>query len=427
MKSLIIGLIIFLNYINLNSQTVNTLTGSSQGFLDGIGTNSQFNFPMGICSDGNGNLYVSDSSNNKIRKIEISSGIVSTFAGSTQGYYDSVGTSARFHSPAGICYDGNGNLYVSDSNNSKIRKINISTKIVTTIAGSSSGYLDGIGIIAKFISPFGICSDGNGNLYVVDIDNNKIRKIEISSGIVSTLAGSTIGLQDGIGTNAKFYGPHGICYDGNGNLFVTDCTNNKIRKIQINTGEVSTFLGYTIDDQNNQIDMQYNTPGGLCSDGNGNLYLSQLYGNHIKKINIYTNEVTTIAGSITGYEDNIGILAKFNYPWSLCLNENGNIFVADSNNNRIREISFLLNNNQFNINNTGKIFPNPAKENLTLKLDFFTPNQEITITDILGKTIHNQILDGLETTINTNNLEKGIYFLNLIEGSNKITKKFIKE
>ena len=147
--------------------TVSTLAGSTQGYTDGTGTSAQFSYPTGVAVDGAGNVYVADRYNHRIRKIT-ASGVVSTLAGSgTSGYTDGTGTSAKFDYPTGVAVDGAGNVYVADQNNHRIRKITESG-VVSTLAGSTYGYTDGTGTSAKFNYPFGVAVDGAGNVYVAD-------------------------------------------------------------------------------------------------------------------------------------------------------------------------------------------------------------------------------------------------------------------
>ena len=191
---------------------------------------------------------MSDQSNNKIRKIVIATGEVTTFAGSgSWGSANGTGTAASFNSPQGITTDGT-NLYLVDRSNHKIRKIIIASKAVTTLAGSgSSGSTDASGTSAKFNYPFGITTDGT-NIYVGDSDNHKIRKIVISTGAVTTLAGSaSSGSTDASGTAAKFYAPRGITTDGK-NLYVADYNNRKIRKIDLSKTESADVALRNIDD-----------------------------------------------------------------------------------------------------------------------------------------------------------------------------------
>ena len=275
--------------IVIDNGTVTTLAGTASACssnCDGTDTSASFNNPEGITTDGN-NLYVADFSNHTIRKIVISTGAVTTLAVTegTSGSADVTGTSASFYKPRGITTDGT-KLYVSDTNNHKIRKIVIVTGIVTTLAGGGSGTsTDDTGTTASFNRPQGITSDGT-NLYVSDTNNHKIRKIVIATRVVTTLAGSgNQGSTDhGTGTSPSFYWPLGITSDGT-NLYVADTYNQKISKIVIATGVVTTLAGSTppgsTDDSG--IAAKFNKPRGITSDGT-NLYVVDSANNKILKI-----------------------------------------------------------------------------------------------------------------------------------------------
>ena len=213
------------------SAAVTTLAGTagSSGSADGTGTAATFNQPYDGTVD-NGNLYVTEFGNHLIRKIVISSGVVTTFAGTgSRGSADGTGTAASFNYPQGITNDGT-NLFVADVGNHLIRKIVISSGVVTTIAGTgSAGNADGTGTAASFNAP-GITNDGT-NLFVADRRNNTIRKVVISTGVVTTFAGTgSAGSADGTGTAASFNYPQSITHDGT-SLFVMDLSNHTIRKI----------------------------------------------------------------------------------------------------------------------------------------------------------------------------------------------------
>ena len=222
--------------IVISSGAVTTLAGSSAGSADGTGTSAQFNKPQGITTDGT-NLYTVSWVNNTVRKIVISTGVVTTLAGtvgSSSNSTDGTGGSAVFNWPFGITTDGT-NLYVAESSGRKIRKVVISSGVVTTFAGSPSGSVSGgstdaTGTSARFSNPDAITSDGT-NLYVADTMNHRIRKIVISTRVVTTLAGSGSGNTDATGTSARFSRPQGITTDGT-NLYVTDWLNHTIRKIE---------------------------------------------------------------------------------------------------------------------------------------------------------------------------------------------------
>jgi hypothetical protein len=202
-------------------------TWDTRGSIDGTGGAALFSGLEGICSDGT-NLFVSENVNNDVRKIVISSGLVTTFA--------------AVSGPKGICTDGI-NLYVCDEVNHSIQKISLGTAAVSTLAGGSgSGTADGIGTAAQFSLPQGICTDGT-NLFVADRGNYNVRQIVISSAVVTTLAGSTSGASggsDGVGTAATFTYPTGCCIVGE-NLYVSDRSGlTGVRLVQIASGRVTT-------------------------------------------------------------------------------------------------------------------------------------------------------------------------------------------
>lgn len=319
---------------------VTTLAGSTRGTTDGIGTKAQFSYPIGLTTDDKGNLYVADAGNHTIRKVVIATGEVTTLAGGIEGSLDGIGTSARFSRPCGILYDGVGNLYISGSNEQRIRKLVLATGEVTTIAGSDWGYADGIGMAAQFASLAGITSDEKGNLYVVDSFNNRIRKIVITTSTVTTLAGADNGYADGIGTNARLNKPLDICNDGVGNLYVADRDNGRIRKIVIATGVITTVAG---NGGSRSIDgigaaAEFSQPVAITYDGAKNLYVTDFYTNRIRKVEITTGTVTTLAGSRRGYADGTGVAANFYEPGGLVSDGKGSLFIADWGNNCIRKI-----------------------------------------------------------------------------------------
>ena len=222
---------------------VSTFAGSgTEGSDDGQGTTASFKSPWDVTVDSSGNVYVGDWYNQMIRKID-SSGNVITLAGSgNQGFTDGQGTAASFNGPIGVAVDSSGNVYVADINNHLIRKID-SLGNVTTLAGSGTQDSDdGVGTSASFKFPRDVAVDSSGNVYVADTGNHLIRRID-STGNVTTLAGSgTSGSVDGEGTAASFNKPMGVAVDSSGNVYVADSLNHLIRRID-SSGNVTTLAG----------------------------------------------------------------------------------------------------------------------------------------------------------------------------------------
>lgn len=324
--------------------TVSTFAGSgSYGHTDGTGTAASFGYPYGVTVDSNGNVYVADP--DRIRKIS-SLGVVTTLAGSgNNGSNDGAGTAASFNNPHGVAVDTSGNIYVADTANNKIRKIT-STGNVTTLAGSgSSGSTDGAGTVANFNMPSGVAVDISGNVYVTDTYSYKIRKIT-GDGIVTTLAGSgSYGYTDGTGIAASFRYPYGVTVDNNGNVYVADYESYRIRKIT-STGIVTTIAGPDFIGSGFRSGTIGGTlwPLGVTVDSNGNVYATDETHNSIEKITP-SGEFTILAGKYNassgdkkGSIDGIGTAASFNYPSGIAIDNSGNIFIADTNNNKIRKM-----------------------------------------------------------------------------------------
>lgn len=313
--------------IEIATGTVTTLAGSGPGSDDGIGEAARFFKPYDVTSDGS-NLYVTDGSNSTIRKISLITGSVTTLAGSARqrGYDDGVGAAARFIQIRGITNDGT-HLYVADFN--RIRKVEISTGTVTTLAGQKSfgTSIDGIGEQATLYYLHGITTDGV-YLYVVESAPAIIRKVHSVTGEVTTLAGTpnVTGFVDGTGADAAFASPQYITTDGT-YLYVTDWNNHAIRKIEIDTGEVTTLdtAGYLV------------TPKGIVLNGE-TLYVVNSHA--IQKISTTSGETTTIAGGLNDYRDGPGNEALFNSPEGIAL-VGSDLYVADTNNHVIRRIENL--------------------------------------------------------------------------------------
>jgi mucin-19 len=349
---------------------------------NGTGTDATFNQPRGVAIGSDGTVYVADTSNNRIRRITFD-GIVSYMAGQqTAGSTNGTGTNAMFNTPNTVTVDLAENVYVADTGNHRIRKVT-QANVVTTLAGTTQGFQDGVGTNARFDTPRGIVADIYGNVYVADTNNHDIRKIS-SDGTVTTLAGSTAGYADGIGTNARFNFPTNLSIDALGTLYVADQTNNRIRKINPSTGVVSTLAGdgtagftssrlntpqgitvdrfrnayvgdtgnhsicriknaYTLPENNRVVKTFYlggfSFPGGIAVDSMENIYVADIQLHRIFKITS-AGVKTTLAGSGTAtFADGTGVSASFNQPYGVTVDSMGNVYVGDRGNNRIRKIT----------------------------------------------------------------------------------------
>ncbi len=318
---------------------VSTIFQGSAGYLDGTGSAAAFNAPYSIAVDSSGNTFVADTFNNAIRKVT-PAGVVTTFAGgAAAGHADGTGTAASFSAPTGIAIDSAGTLYVADSSNNEIRKVT-SAGVVSTLAGSpTAGSADGTGSAAGFSSPNGVAVDGMGNVYVADYGNNEIRMVT-SAGVVTTLAGSTTpGSTDGTGTAASFNQPFAIALDKSGNLFVSDYNNNEIREVTAG-GVVTTFAGSTTSGSADGTGTKasFYKPLGVAFDSTGNLYVADFGNNEIRKVTA-AGVVSTLAGTTTpGNAAGAGVAAGFDTPSGVAVDSAGNLYVSEIGNNDIRKL-----------------------------------------------------------------------------------------
>ncbi|MFM9090224.1 MAG: putative Ig domain-containing protein, partial [Verrucomicrobiota bacterium] len=338
------------------SYTISTLAGqpNSPGAVDAIGAAARFRDPASVVADSAGNLYVADTTNHAVRKVVVSTGAVTTVAGllGTSGTANGAGTVARFNLPQGLALDAGANkLYVADTFNHTIRVIDLApaTPVVTTLAGGAgtTGSTNATGTAARFNYPYGLALSG-GNLYVADSSNQSIRKIVVASGVVTTLAGP-----DGTGSNvpgtqgfvdsatpasARFFNPIGLAAD-NANLYVADKSNNRIRKVVLATGEVSTLAGAATAGaaDGTGVLATFNGPEGLAIDSNGSgpgttLLVADTLNHTLRRVVIATGAVTTLAGTAGSgsFADGLGTAARFTRPTGIALDSASNLYVADN-------------------------------------------------------------------------------------------------
>jgi len=321
-----------------NYSVVTTFAGNgNMKMADGNGKEASFANLMGIAVDKQGNVYVADSHNNSIRKIN-SEGVVTTLAGGgVEGSLDGKGTNASFFYPTGIAVDNNGNVFVSDTHNNLIRKIS-PDGVVTSIAGRRLG-----NDTVSFDNPAGIAVDRYDNLYVADWANNVIRKIT-AAGKVILFAGSigNAGSKDGSGSSATFFLPWGIAVDSSGNVYVSDFNNNMIRKINPD-GVVKTIAGKKKKGSNDGKDTSasFFHPAGIAVDKQNNIYVADMGNNKIRKITpdgfVRTLAGNGLRGSLNGRDTS----ASFNRPYGIAVDQYGTVlYVADYLNNLVRKINF---------------------------------------------------------------------------------------
>ena len=336
-----------------SAQVITTYAGEGdQGFAGDGGQASlaQFYGPGDVAIGPHGDLYIADCRNNRIRKVN-PAGIITTFAGKdTAGYSGDGGpaTAAKLYFPTGVAVDKVGNVYVPDCSNNVVRKID-TLGIITTIAGTGIWWGitgDGGPATAAFLSrPYGVAVDAVGNIYVADCNNNRIRKID-TAGIIHTIAGNgTSGYTGdwGQATAMELSYPRAVAVDTAGNIFIADVGNNKVEKVTP-SGIMTTIAGISIagfsGDGGPASNAALNTPVGIKTDTKGNIYIADYYNDCIRMIdtNGIINRVAgnTIAGF--GGDGGAALDAMLNHPGGMAIDTGGNIYIADYWNNRIRKV-----------------------------------------------------------------------------------------
>lgn len=315
------------------------------GATDGALGQANFNFPWGVAVDASGNAFVGDTQNNTIRKIT-AGGVTTTLAGTPgiRASVDGTGAAARFDRPAGVALGSDGSLYVAGNFEHTIRKIT-SGGVVTTFAGSAylAAGTDGTGSAARFAGPVGIAIDGSDNIYVAEAGNHTIRKIT-PGGVVTTLAGSAgiSGSTDGTGAAARFNSPWSIAVTPDGStLYVTDAGNHTIR--QVTSAGVVTTLAGTAGQTGTTNDIgaaaRFSSPRGITLDNAGtSLYVTES-GNHLlRKIDLATAAVTTVAGTAGqgGFGSSI-----MNAPYGVSRDPSNSsrLLMTETGNNMVRNVT----------------------------------------------------------------------------------------
>jgi sugar lactone lactonase YvrE len=343
---------------NLPNDIITTVAGNgTNGYSGdrGAATNAELSAPNGMVVDATGNVFIADTANQRIRKVG-TNGIISTVAGN--GIYGPSGdggaaTNAELGYPSGVAVDATGNLFIADSENERIREVG-TNGIITTVAGNGYGANTifggfagdgGQATNAEFWAPHGLAVDATGNLFIVDTENERIREVG-TNGIITTVAGNGTPGFSGDGspaTNAELYNPYRVAVDTTGNLFIADTLNNRIREVETN-GIITTVAGNGTPgyygDGSPAINAELYNPFGVGVDATGNLFIADDQNNRIREVG--TNGIViTVAGNGThGYSGDGGVAtnAELSDPGGVSVDTTGNLFIADFDNNRIRKV-----------------------------------------------------------------------------------------
>lgn len=412
----------------------------------GQATAAGLSFPANVAFDATGNMYICDGGNNRIRKVN-TSGVITTVAGNgaigpVNGSYSGDGgqaTTATLNYPFGVALDAVGNLYITDSQNSRIRKVTMSTGIITTVAGGgTNGAGDGGQATAAMLnSPSGnVIFDAVGNWYIAD--GAAVRMVN-TAGVISSIAGSSViaagfGGDGGQATAAQLKAV-AIAFDAVGNLYIAEQLNNRVRMVTKSTGIINTiagsgaigpFQGSHTGDGGQATAATLSGPEGMTFDAAGNLYIADFWNEVVRKINT-AGIITTVAGGGTSGVADGGspTAAGIDQPTGVAFDAVGNFYIADNLGNRIRMvtnitatgITHFVNSNEINI------YPNPTSFNFTVETNS-DEKQTLQIFDVNGKLVLTETINA-KTNIDASNLAEGVYNLNLISTSGMVNKRLV--
>ncbi len=337
---------------------LSTVAGTGTAGFSGDGgaaTSAQMNIAYGVTVDQAGNMYVADGNNNRIRRIDAETGVISTVAGNGVGGYNGDGgpaTLASINQPHGTALDPAGNLYIADFNNFCVRVVSAATQRISTFAGrcGTSGYSGdgGAATAALFNSPRRVAFSPAGDLYIADSYNACIRKVNAGTGIVTTVAGicgaggSTSG-DGGPAVAAKFNDPHDVTVDQAGNVFVADNTGHVIRKIAASTGIITTVAGNGTagfsGDGSSATAAELNTPHDVVVDPAGNLYIADSQNNRVRQVSVSNGMISTIAGTGTaGATNGPATSGTLQFPAGLALDGAGTLYISEEQGYDIRQV-----------------------------------------------------------------------------------------
>lgn len=334
------------------TDTLTTLAGTGTGGFNGEGqaTSAQLNFPTGVGADAGGNVYVADRDNNRVRRVS-PAGVISTVAGTGVAGFNGDGvqaTSAQLNQPRDVAVDGAGNVYVADQNNHRVRKIS-PAGIITTVAGTGVAGFNGDGIqatSAQLASPRGVAVDEAGSVYISDTLNHRIRKVD-PSGIITTVAGTGAAGFSGDGgqaTSAQLSQPRGVDVDGAGNVYIADLGNERVRKVDPN-GVITTLAGTGVGgfsgDGGQATAAQLNDPEDVAADAAGSVYISDFNNERVRKVDP-NGIITTVAGTgVAGFSGDGGqaVAARLDGPVGLALDGSASLYIGDFSNHRVRKVT----------------------------------------------------------------------------------------
>jgi len=432
MKKKYILVLSLLFVILVEAQEITTIAGNGKtGFSGdgGLATAAQLNLPFNLTFDHAQNIYIADTYNNSIRKINSETGIISTIVRNE----DKLAVDA-LKTPTGIAFDAYENLYIAELANLRIRKVNVKSGKAMTLVGTKSDR-ESPNINADLAGPFNIVFDKAGNLYVSVNGDSRVRRVDFTTGKITNIAGTGeagFSGDEGLAKNAKLSNPTGLAIDNNGNIYIADSGNERIRKIDILTGLITTIAGTGETGFSGDGGLAKNTklanPLGLAFDSNNDLFIVDRGNNRVRKITMSTGLISTIVGTgDVGFSGDGGLAkeAKLANPTGIGFDKAGNLYVVDRGNNRIRKITGLKAESSVNnLTDNILVYPNPSTDKITIQLKNGIELKNALLFDITGKQVKVKIK---ENSLNVSRLARGIYVLKISTSKGSTEQKIVLE
>lgn len=326
--------------VNATTQIITTVAGGGAGGDGGPATAASLNYARGITLDASGNLYIAEVTGRRVRRVDAATQIITTVAGGGSGGDGGPATSAALGAVYDVAVDTSGNLYIADSGFNRIRRVDGVTKIITTVAGRAGGFSGdgGPATAAELANPHAVAVDTTGNIYIADTFNERIRKVDGATKVITTVvANGTFG-DGGFATAAGLRAPTGVAIDAYGNLYIADYHSHRVRKVDAVTQIITTIAGggrqYQPEDGDGgpATSAYVYNPSGVAIDAAGNIYIAvSTNPGRIRKVDAVTQTITTVAGGGSG-EDTLA------FPEDVTVDAAGNLYIADTENHRIRKV-----------------------------------------------------------------------------------------
>jgi trimeric autotransporter adhesin len=425
-----------------NGQTISTFAGTGVLGYTGDGgpaTAAKIAYPNGAAFDAAGNVYISESWNNVIRKISPSSILTTVVGTGIAGYSGDGGpaTAARLNNPYKVIIDKSGNLLIADFSNHAVRKVT-PAGIISTIVGTGgvSGFSGdgGPATAAKLFQVADIAIDKSDNLYIVDYINYRIRKVT-TAGTISTYAGNGTtgsGGDGGPATAAQLWFPYGAACDASDNLYIADAYNNKIRKVST-SGIITTVAGtgtpgYGGDGGPATAADLFN-PASIAFDAGGNMYIADDLNHRIRKVST-SGTISTYAGTgVNGFSGDGGpaTAAKLWAPRDVRISPSGNMFISDDSNHRMRVITMLPLGQPVLSSESIHIYPNPVNEMLVIESPVALKGSSISIINTLGQVLTEQKTEKGVNSFDLHAQPAGMYIVKFVNNGSTLYQKVIKK